>query len=207
VPVPRSNDAEGADSTPANIGANQFDQVRPNETWPRTPQPELVAPSVDAEGVVGTPAFMVTNQFDEVRPLPEPAPDAGTPNTINRWIDSPIQRAQRNASTNIGSQSPTSILPTPAVAAGPMGPAEKVAPASSWVIGESNPTPESIRQLQVTLNQRFPGRGIELERVAGSLVVRGSAAGQREAIEIVSSVRDNYLVPVVDRLDVPRGRP
>ncbi len=72
---------------------------------------------------------------------------------------------------------------------------------------EIAPTEETLAQFQAVLVRKFPGRSIELQWSRESLVVKGTAADRQEAIQILAFVRNMYLVPVVDRLDVPRGKP
>jgi Flp pilus assembly secretin CpaC len=67
--------------------------------------------------------------------------------------------------------------------------------------GEQSPT-----QMESLLAKAYPGRGIKLEWSRNSLVVKGTASDRQEAIDILTFVRETYLVPVVDQLDVSRGK-
>ena len=69
------------------------------------------------------------------------------------------------------------------------------------------PSEEMVAQLQIVLDHKFPGRNIDLQFDRGSLVVQGTVTDSREAVQVLAFVREMYLVPVTDKLDVPRGKP
>lgn len=68
----------------------------------------------------------------------------------------------------------------------------------------SSPT-SSLTQFQIQLKQKFPTSDIRLQWLQSSLVVSGTVADAQQAIQLMAFVRKSYLVPVVDRLEVPRG--
>jgi hypothetical protein len=85
----------------------------------------------------------------------------------------------------------------PEIAAVPAERPERPDPASS-------PT-RSLTQFQIQLQQKFPTSDIQLQWLQSSLVVSGTVADAQQAVQLMAFVRESYLVPVVDRLEVPRG--
>lgn len=71
------------------------------------------------------------------------------------------------------------------------------------------PSPQvSLGEFQVEmLRKKFPTSDVKLEWNQTSLVVSGIAADSQQAIQIMAFVRESFLVPVVDRLEVPRVNP
>ncbi len=61
---------------------------------------------------------------------------------------------------------------------------------------------EESQRIETVIHQLFPGSRIECQREPARLIVRGYAQNERQAIDIISTIRRSQLTPVVDRIEI-----
>lgn len=76
-----------------------------------------------------------------------------------------------------------------------------------WVTVHEAPTSPKVpvdeaQRIETLIQQHFPGSRIECQREARRLIVRGYAQNERQAIDIISTIRRSQLIPVVDLIEI-----
>ena len=61
---------------------------------------------------------------------------------------------------------------------------------------------EESQRIETVIHQLFPGSRIECQREPARLIVRGYARNERQAIDIISTIRRSQLIPVVDLIEI-----
>jgi hypothetical protein len=66
---------------------------------------------------------------------------------------------------------------------------------------EKNVSVEEFQRIETVIHQLFPGSRIECHREPTRLIVRGVAQNERQAVEIISTIRRSQLIPVIDLIE------
>ncbi len=61
---------------------------------------------------------------------------------------------------------------------------------------------EESQRIETVIHQLFPGSHIECQREPARLIVRGYAQNERQATDIISTIRRSQLIPVVDLIEI-----
>ncbi|TVS17283.1 MAG: hypothetical protein EA424_12930 [Planctomycetaceae bacterium] len=113
-------------------------------------------------------------------------------------VSAPLRRLRSN---DVESPAPAILRDRSVISDSPLDPAP---------VAELRPINDASRlelglksqRIETVIHQLFPGSRIECQREPARLIVRGYAQNERQAIDIISTIRRSQLIPVVDLIEI-----